>query len=95
MCCEGCPFDDCFLLHDMNAEAMLNPAVWKSNPDDSILQPLQFDVFRPGVLLLKAQARRSETREGIVLALLRSGVQVRTPSFMLKSVEDMQTAHVC
>ena len=33
---------------------MLNPAVWKSNPDDSITQPLLFDVFRPGVLLLKA-----------------------------------------
>jgi len=33
--------------------AMLNPGVWKSNPDDSITQPLLFDVFRPGVLLLK------------------------------------------
>lgn len=32
---------------------MLNPGVWKSNPDDSITQPLLFDVFRPGVLLLK------------------------------------------
>ena len=76
----------------MNTEAMLNPAVWKSNPDDSILQPLQFDVFRPGVLLLKAQARRSETRENIVLVLLNSCFQVRMLSFNLKSVEDMQTA---
>lgn len=35
-------------------EAMLNPAVWKLNPDESITQALLFDVFRPGTLFLKA-----------------------------------------
>ncbi|CAE7367529.1 unnamed protein product, partial [Symbiodinium sp. CCMP2456] len=31
----------------------LNPAVWKSAPDGSITQTLSFDIFRPGVLLLR------------------------------------------
>ena len=45
-------------LLSLSVEAMLNPGVWKSNPDDSITQPLLFDVFRPGVLLLKAGRRQ-------------------------------------
>lgn len=79
----------------MKTEAMLIPAVWKSNPDDSILQPLQFDVFRPGVLLLKAQEDQKYLKTNdVVLTLLNSGFQVGTMSLQLKSVEDMQIANM-
>lgn len=39
---------------------MLNPGVWKLSPDSSITQQLSFDVFRPGVLLLKDGRRHRE-----------------------------------
>lgn len=31
---------------------MLNPGVWKANPDSTMTQPLAFEVFKPGVLML-------------------------------------------
>ncbi|CAE6922516.1 unnamed protein product [Symbiodinium natans] len=32
---------------------MLNPGVWKANPDITMTQTLAFEIFRPGVLILK------------------------------------------
>ena len=56
--CDSWRFRCALYLLSLSVEAMLNPGVWKSNPDDSITQPLLFDVFRPGVLLLKAGRRQ-------------------------------------